>query len=128
MRQPWDKLEAEMRQMLAMLRSRGLREFMLWDSGNLQPDDWDDMADVIDQVWLYVVDACSTGPGDAARLAFALDDELAITSTRGEAGQAATVDVDFTLRGRVPPQGLRSVNVIVEAGIAPTSGMLTAPS
>jgi len=46
----------DMRQMLAMLRARRIKEFIVWNGhqgGHQTVEDWEHLADVINQAWMY---------------------------------------------------------------------------
>jgi len=119
--------KADMRQMLAMLRGRGIREFLIWNDKGPTERDWDDLADVIDQVWLYdpvehaVVLGTMERPQPVDRLKYAVDDVLSVTAAERGANHVAAIDVGFELRppGRVPL--LEVLNTTVEAKLSTSS-------
>jgi hypothetical protein len=124
--------KADMRQMLAMLRGRRIREFIIWNDKGPTERDWDDLADVIDQVWLYdpvehaVVLGTMESPQPVDRLKYALDGPLSVTAEERGARHMAAIDVNFELRppGRVPL--LEMLNIIVEADLSTSSAAETA--
>ena len=48
--------KAHTREMLAMLRARDIREFILWDGG-VDTAAWNDFDDLVHQVWMYDLDS-----------------------------------------------------------------------
>jgi hypothetical protein len=102
-----------MRETLTMLRSRKLKEFIIWNGGGPGEDDWDDLADVIDQVWMYDFDTCSlitgtqSSPEPCSNMEYARDGgDYSVNAADVGNTYKAVVQVEFTTSENSPSDQL----------------------
>lgn len=123
----------EMREMLSMLRVRQLNEFLVWGDGS--ESQWDDFADVIDQVWMWDIDSATVVSGILTSFDESYDDmqyandgeSYDISSVDSSGFDIAYFDLEFdtTWAGAMEDDFLITVEARLGSGSTATSVPMT---